>query len=299
MPRYIHQNVLKGASIALDKSTGVISTARDIVRNARGVCVLTGAGLSTDSGIPDYRSPGRPEVKSIQYNDFVNHHEHRQRYWARSMRGYENVQHASWNRGHKIISDAQSNEICHSLITQNVDGLHQAAGATDVVELHGSIHSVVCLDCQAPSSRADLQKQLQQLNPMFHAANLQDSSAALLGRMRPDGDSVLANEQFGHFIYPSCSSCGGMIKPDVVFFGESIPKERTQLSVDLVTDADVLIVAGTSCAVFSAFRLVRHALKRDADVIVITRGPTRADELIRPDLRFVDAAADVLEQIFS
>jgi len=204
------------------------------------------------------------------------------------------------NEGHHLIAAAQAEGTIQNLITQNVDGLHQRAGSTGVVELHGSIHDVVCLNCSAVVPRAEVQVTLQEMNSEYIAALEKQSGGAqaLLGRMaRPDGDSIVEVD-YSQIRYPDCSACGGMLKPHVVFFGESLPRHVSDQSIATAADADVIVVAGTSLAVLSAFRLVRDAAERaDCEIVVITRGPTRADELLNPELRFHDCATDVLSQL--
>ncbi len=235
----------------------------------RPLVVLTGAGLSTDSGIPDYRGPGSPSRMPMTYQEFVAGPEAQQRYWGRSHLGWSRMRSASPNPGHLALA-ALDPEL---LITQNVDGLHERAGSRRVVALHGRIADVVCLSCRSVTSRAALQRSMADLNPGWVSRH---SSAA----SRPDGDVEL--EDTSGFVVPTCP-CGGPLKPDVVFFGENVPKarvERCYEAVDaLVSSGGVLACVGTSLTVMSGFRFVRRAAKAGTPVVIVNRGLTRGDEL--------------------
>jgi NAD-dependent SIR2 family protein deacetylase len=236
----------------------------------RPLVALTGAGLSTDSGIPDYRGPGSPGRTPMTHQEFVSGPAARQRYWARSHLGWSRMGRAEPNAGHRALA-ALDPEL---LITQNVDGLHEAAGSRRLVALHGRIADVVCLGCRATSSRAALQARLTALNPGFaerHAAAV----------VRPDGDVDL--DDTGSFVVPPCAGCGGVLKPDVVFFGENVPPPRVQRcydAVDALADSGgALLVAGSSLTVMSGFRFVRRAARAGIPVVIVNRGPTRGDDL--------------------
>jgi NAD-dependent SIR2 family protein deacetylase len=236
----------------------------------RPLVVLTGAGLSTDSGIPDYRGPGSPSRTPMTYQEFVSGPAARQRYWARSHLGWSRMGRAEPNAGHRALA-ALDPEL---LITQNVDGLHEAAGSRRLVALHGRIADVVCLGCRATSGRATLQARLSALNPGFaerHAA----------AAVRPDGDVDL--DDTAAFVVPPCTDCGGTLKPDVVFFGENVPAprvERCYTAVDALADSGgAVLVAGSSLTVMSGFRFVRRAARAGIPVVIVNRGPTRGDEL--------------------
>ena len=235
----------------------------------RPLVVLTGAGLSTDSGIPDYRGPGSPSRTPMTYQEFVSGPEAQQRYWARSHLGWGRMRHAGPNAGHRALAALDPS----LLITQNVDGLHEAAGSRVLVALHGRIADVVCLSCRATSARTALHEQLAALNPGFDARH-----AGV--EMRPDGDVDL--EETAGFVVPGCAACGGLLKPDVVFFGENVPKprvERCYAAVDALADtAGALLVAGSSLTVMSGFRFVRHASKIGVPVVIVNRGATRGDD---------------------
>jgi NAD-dependent SIR2 family protein deacetylase len=240
----------------------------EVLRRGRLV-VLTGAGLSTDSGIPDYRGPGSRARQPMTYQEFVSGPAARQRYWARSHLGWSRMRTASPNAGHEALAALDP----QLLITQNVDGLHEAAGSRRVVALHGRIADVVCVSCRRTSSRAALAARMVSANPGY-AARHADAD------VRPDGDVEL--DDTADFVVPDCSSCGGVLKPDVVFFGENVPAARVQRcydAVDALTPEDALLVVGSSLAVMSGFRFVRRAVKAGVPVVIANRGPTRGDDL--------------------
>jgi NAD-dependent SIR2 family protein deacetylase len=245
------------------------TTALDLLAG-RPLVVLTGAGLSTDSGIPDYRGPGSPARRPMTYQEFVSGPAARQRYWARSHLGWGRMRGADPNPGHLALAAITPD----LLITQNVDGLHERAGTPRLVALHGRIADVVCLGCRTTSARAALQARLTALNPGFA-----ERYAAVA--IRPDGDVDL--EDTAGFVVPACEGCGGVLKPDVVFFGENVPParvERCYAAVDaLAENGGALLVAGSSLAVMSGLRFVRRAAKAGAPVVIVNRGPTRGDEL--------------------
>jgi NAD-dependent SIR2 family protein deacetylase len=236
--------------------------------------VLTGAGVSTDSGIPDYRGPGSPARMPMTYGDFVSGPAAQQRYWARSHLGWSRMERAVPNAGHRALVEVESSRRLRLLITQNVDGLHEAAGTRSVCALHGRIADVVCLACRDRTSRAALHARLAELNPGWRERH----SGV---EVRPDGDVDL--DDTAGFVVPGCSRCGGVLKPDVVFFGENVPKDRVErcyAAVDgLRPDREALLVLGSSLTVMSGFRFVRRATRLGIPVVVVNRGPTRADDL--------------------
>jgi NAD-dependent SIR2 family protein deacetylase len=235
------------------------------------VVALTGAGLSTDSGIPDYRGPGSPRRTPMTYQQFVSGLPAQRRYWARSHVGWARMAHAEPNAGHVAIAELERAGGLLGVITQNVDGLHQAAGSREVVDLHGRIADVVCICCGARCSRESLQARLAALNPGFVEVAGPAVEAA------PDGDAEL--EAVDGFQVAWCTGCGGALKPDVVFFGENVPRERVERSYAMVDVAGALLVAGSSLTVMSGFRFVRHAHKRGIPVVIVNRGSTRGDDL--------------------
>ncbi len=232
--------------------------------------VLTGAGLSTDSGIPDYRGPGAPTRMPMTYQDFVATPENQQRYWARAHLGWSRMGLAEPNEGHRALVRLESEGRVRFLITQNVDGLHERAGQQRIVALHGRISEVVCLDCRTSAPRTAMQRLLTEANPGWLEAH--GAVAA-----RPDGDVDL--EETRGFAVPACSACGGRLKPHVVFFGENVPRDRVDRCYAALDEADSLVVAGSSLTVMSGLRFVRYAAKAGLPVVIVNRGPTRGDEL--------------------
>ena len=236
----------------------------------RPLVVLTGAGLSTDSGIPDYRGPGSVPRQPMTYQQFVAGPEARQRYWARVHTGYGRFSAAAPNAGHRALAALDP----QLLITQNVDGLHEAAGSRRLVALHGRIADVVCLDCRRTSPRTVLEERLADLNRGWAEAHADLA-------VRPDGDVDLV--AWSGFRVADCEACGGVLKPDVVFFGENVPPPRVARcydAVDALTAADgALLVAGSSLAVMSGLRFVKRAAKAGTPVVIVNRGPTRGDAL--------------------
>jgi NAD-dependent SIR2 family protein deacetylase len=237
---------------------------------AGGVVILSGAGLSTESGIPDYRGKsGRSRrVKPMTYQTFVGSAAARRRYWARSHLGWRHVARADHNAGHRAVTELQRRGLIAGIITQNVDGLHQSAGAQQVIELHGGLDRVICLTCGQRTSRHVLDDSLRAANPDWHAR---------AGAINPDGDSVLTDEQIDAFHVVDCHSCGGLLKPDVVFFGENVPRPRVDECYALTERADTLLVLGSSLTVMSGYRFVRHATEHATPVAIINQGPTRGD----------------------
>ncbi|ROR89980.1 NAD-dependent protein deacetylase [Nocardioides aurantiacus] len=232
--------------------------------------VLTGAGLSTDSGIPDYRGPGAPVRRPMTYQEFVATPASQQRYWARAHVGWSRMGSAEPNAGHRALVRLEAAGRVPLLITQNVDGLHERAGQQQLVALHGRVSEVVCLDCRRTSGRTPLQRRLAALNPGWAEAHA-DVAA------RPDGDVAL--EETRDFVVPDCEACGGRLKPHVVFFGENVPKDRVARCYAAVDEASSLLVVGSSLTVMSGLRFVRHAAKAGTPVVLVNRGATRGDDL--------------------
>ncbi len=250
-----------------------VADALDLLAG-RPFVALTGAGMSTDSGIPDYRGPDSPARMPMTFSEFVSGPHAQQRYWARSHLGWSRMRKADPNPGHRALTSLEAAGRLRLLITQNVDGLHEAAGSRAVCALHGRISEVVCLGCRAQTSRAALHARLAALNPGWG-----DRHADV--EVRPDGDVELSDTS--GFVVPPCETCGGVLKPDVVFFGENVPKprvERCYAAVDALDPAsEALLVLGSSLTVMSGFRFVRHAAKRGVPVVIVNRGSTRADDL--------------------
>lgn len=237
----------------------------------RGVVVLSGAGLSTESGIPDYRG-ARGSLRRhtpMTYQDFVSSEDGRRRYWARSHVGWRTIARARPNAGHHAVAALRAHGYLSGVITQNVDGLHQAAGTPDVVDLHGSLDRVVCLRCRRVGPREELDDRLRAANPAF---------AGLATRINPDGDVALAEDVVSGFRVVDCGDCGdGVLKPDVVFFGENVPRARVQRCYDLVDAASALLVLGSSLTVMSGLRFVRRAAAGGKPVVIVNKGVTRGD----------------------
>ncbi|WP_232506110.1 Sir2 family NAD-dependent protein deacetylase [Microlunatus flavus] len=233
--------------------------------------VLSGAGMSTDSGIPDYRGPTSVRATPMLYAEFVRSVDNRRRYWARSYQGWSRMGHAEPNAGHRALVDLEPSGLI-GVVTQNVDGLHQRAGSSPVIPLHGSIADVVCLGCGRVTGRREMQDRLALLNPDVGAPRVLEHA-----ELRPDGDAVV--DEWGDFVLADCLACGGVLKPDVVFFGETVPRDRVDQAYALVDGADVLVVLGSSLTVMSGLRFVRHNVKHERDVVIVNRGTTRGDDL--------------------
>ena len=235
------------------------------------VTVLSGAGLSTESGIPDYRGPdGTRRVVPMTYGEFVASPANRQRYWARSFVGWRRFLSAGPNDGHRAVADLQRQGLLRAIITQNVDGLHQVAGARDVLELHGNLDLARCLNCGETTQRTDLDGRMREANPHFET---------VAGEIRPDGDVVLPDEAVTGFHPPRCLVCSSdLVKPDVVFFGESVPKPLVEQGLSHVGASSGLVVLGSSLQVMSGYRFVRRAAEIGIPVAIVTRGPSRGDE---------------------
>ena len=252
-------------------ATVLPSEALDLLRT-RTFTALTGAGMSTDSGIPDYRGPGagsRP-VTPMTYQEFVSGPRPQQRYWARSYVGWSRMHDALPNGGHHALARLEGAGHCAGVVTQNVDGLHEQAGSQRLVALHGRIAEVCCLGCGDRMSRAVLQREMAEVNPGWldrHAS----------ATARPDGDVDV--DETADFVVPDCTRCGGILKPDVVFFGENVPRDRVARCYEMVDSTEALLVLGSSLTVMSGFRFVRHAAKQGVPVVIVNRGRTRGDDL--------------------
>jgi NAD-dependent SIR2 family protein deacetylase len=239
----------------------------------RRVAVLTGAGISTDSGIPDYRGPDSPPSNPMTIGQFTGDPAFRRRYWARNHIGWRHMAATAPNAGHRALAELERAGAVSAVITQNVDLLHKKAGNRVVVNLHGSYAQVICLACGHTRSRAALAEQLEALNPgvLEHADAVGGIAVA------PDADATITDT--ASFQYLDCPACGGMLKPDIVYFGENVPKKRVARAYSLVESADALLVAGSSLTVFSGYRFVRHAAALGIPVAIVNRGVTRGDDL--------------------
>ncbi|MDA8369815.1 MAG: NAD-dependent protein deacetylase [Nocardiopsaceae bacterium] len=234
------------------------------------VAALTGAGISTDSGIPDYRGPDSPPRKPMTYQQFIGDAAFRRHYWARNHIGWRHVHRTRPNDGHRALADLEALGVLSGIITQNVDTLHERAGSRRVIDLHGRYDRIVCLSCSQVTSRERLAARLTALNPDF-TGGVADVETA------PDADAVLASTE--GFRVADCATCGGTLKPDIVYFGENVPKERVQEGYRLVDGAAALLVAGSSLTVLSGRRFVKRAADQDKPVVILNRGATRADRI--------------------
>lgn len=258
---------------------------RNFLENRNRVLILTGAGCSTDSGIPDYRGPDGVwrHRRPMLFADFIRNEENRSHYWARSYRGWDRFAAARANEAHRSIARFQRTGRVSLLVTQNVDGLHQEGGSEELVELHGSNHRVRCLECGATLSRLEMQGRLAELNPGFDFDPIE---------IRADGDALLERELTRGFRVPPCETCGGMLKPDVVFFGESVPRDRVELVMERLEGSDLLLVVGSSLSVWSGYRFARAAAERDIPIALLNLGWTRADPIA--SIRLEERCAAVL-----
>jgi NAD-dependent SIR2 family protein deacetylase len=235
--------------------------------------ILTGAGCSTDSGIPDYRDAegGWKRAQPVTFQAFMGDARTRQRYWARSLIGWRRFRRAQPNDAHRALARLERHDRVELLVTQNVDRLHQAAGSCGVVDLHGRLDVVRCMGCERQVPREDMQEQLLLRNPAW---------AALDAREAPDGDADLDDLDFSGFDVPPCANCGGLLKPDVVFFGESVPKDRVETAMRGLRHADAMLVIGSSLMVYSGYRFAQTAALAGKPIAAVNVGRTRADELL-------------------
>ena len=252
------------------------------------VVVLSGAGLSTESGIPDYRGPSGAARRAtpMTFQEFTRSQEGRRRYWARSHLGWRVIARAQPNPGHRAVAELERQGLLAGTITQNVDGLHTAAGARDVVELHGNLDRVVCLSCGRTTPREELDGRLRAVNRAWGAKAL---------AVNPDGDVELRDEDLVGFRIVDCTACGGLLKPDVVFFGETVPADRVARCFSLVDAAGALLVLGSSLTVMSGYRFVLHAAKLGVPVAIVNAGVTRGDE--KASLRVDAPLGEVLPRL--
>jgi NAD-dependent SIR2 family protein deacetylase len=268
-PRTISARFEPASTPALGLADGV-PAAVELLRGRR-VAVLTGAGLSTDSGIPDYRGPDSPPRRPMTYQQFVSDPAFRRTYWARNHVGWRHVHRTRPNAGHRALARLEGAGVVTGLITQNVDRLHTLAGSERVIDLHGTYAEIVCLGCGDRTTRDGLARRLEALNPGFAEA----VGAVADVEIAPDADAVIESTE--GFRVADCERCGGMLKPDIVYFGESVPKERVARAFAMVDAADAVLVAGSSLAVMSGYRFVRHVARRGVPVVVVNRGATRGD----------------------
>ncbi|HWL59818.1 MAG TPA: Sir2 family NAD-dependent protein deacetylase [Microbacteriaceae bacterium] len=269
---------------ATPDDTAAIARAAEVLRGRR-VAVLSGAGVSTDSGIPDYRGRGAPVRTPMAFERFRDDPAARQRYWAGSHLGWRRFHAAKPNAGHVALSELERGGIVSGIVTQNVDDLHLRAGSRRVIELHGTLGTVSCLSCGQSFARQAIATRLDELNPWL--------AAAARHELAPDGDVDVAD--FRATVVPDCTVCGGMLKPDVVFFGETVPPATFRAAAALVRGSEVLLIAGSSLVVNSGIRIVEVARRRHLPIVIINRGATKADD--RATVRIEGGTSQVLSAL--
>lgn len=278
--------------LAALNTTGYPNGLVDFLGQHPRLFVLTGAGCSTESGIPDYRDAEGEwkHARPVQYQDFVRSPRVRQRYWARSMLGWQRVDKARPNSAHLALARLETAGVVYHLVTQNVDGLHQQAGSRRVIDLHGRLDTVDCLDCRQRSARQQFQQALSNRNSEFARFNAAPA---------PDGDVDLENADFGAFEIPACGRCGGVLKPSVVFFGESVPPARVNLAYAHLEKCDAMMVVGSSLIVYSGYRFCRRALEQNKPIAAINLGRTRADDklTLKVEGRCGEILTDLVERL--
>jgi NAD-dependent SIR2 family protein deacetylase len=274
--------------VATEVSSPAVEAAVAALRGRR-VAVLTGAGVSTDSGIPDYRGEGAPVRNPMTFQQFLADVDYRKRYWAGSHLGWKRFSAAEPNAGHTALVDLERSGVVDGVITQNVDGLHLRAGSQRVVDLHGSMDRVRCLTCGQYFARAGIAEQLVEANPWL------DVPEAI--ELSPDGDVQVAD--VAAFVVPSCSVCGGILKPDVVFFGEFVPREKFTEASALMQSAEALLIAGSSLIVNSGIRLLEQANRRKVPIVIINRGVTKGDNraTVKIDAGTSETLVSLLERL--
>lgn len=261
--------MIQGVTSRASVLDGSLDEALSVLRGRRAA-VLTGAGVSTDSGIPDYRGAGAPKQHPMSFTDFLQSHRHRQRYWLGSHMGWSRFAAAQPNLGHQAIAWAEEASVFSGVVTQNVDALHHKAGSLRVVDLHGRLDKVRCIHCGQSFTRQSIAQTIETLNPWLDE---QDIS----GHIKPDGDVDVAVS--ADFVVPSCDMCDGVLKPEVIFFGEFVPTGVFDQAASLISRSDALVVAGSSLVVNTGMRLVNLAHKKKMPIVIINRGPTKADRL--------------------
>ncbi len=270
--------------------SGMSAALQDFIDHHQRLFVLTGAGCSTNSGIPDYRDADgqwkRPQP--VTFQAFTGSEDTRKRYWARSLIGWQAFGKAKPNRSHHALARLEAMGKCELLLTQNVDRLHQAAGSQRVIDLHGRLDTVRCMGCGETIARRDLQGELVRLNPDWSGLSATEA---------PDGDADLEGADFRSFVVPPCRACGGVLKPDVVFFGENVAKSWVEAAYQALEQSDAMLVVGSSLMVYSGFRFVQSAAKAGKPVAAINLGRTRADELLA--LKVEQPCADALAFLLS
>ncbi|XP_011875879.1 PREDICTED: NAD-dependent protein deacetylase Sirt4-like [Vollenhovia emeryi] len=269
-----------------------VTRLKEFVDKHQRLCVLTGAGISTESGIPDYRSAGvglyaRSNRRPILYKEFCDSEAARRRYWARNYVGWPRFSSLKPNVTHKILKHLEYVGKVGCVVTQNVDNLHSKAGSGKIIELHGTAFRVRCLNCDRKMCRHELQRVFQKLNP---------SMIATAQMIRPDGDVELSQAQVESFNVPACGNCGGILKPDIVFFGDNVPHDVVHDVKANVESLDALLILGTTLSTFSAYRIVLQAMDAKKPTAIVNIGETRADKSV--DLRITGRCGDVLPKIW-
>ncbi len=271
-------------SVTIDAQLDLLAA---FIQSKQNILVITGAGCSTESGIPDYRDEAGlwKQSQPIQHQDFMTHVASRKRYWARSMLGWRDFGRSRPNRAHSALAELEDAGYLRLLVTQNVDGLHQAAGSVNVIDLHGRLDEVVCQQCQSRYPRSEIQGWLIENNRDFSIDRAKSA---------PDGDAHVDGD-FSQFRIPHCQSCGGMLKPDVVFFGDNVPRQKVDHVYKQLEHSDGILIVGSSLMVFSGFRFVRRAHELELPIAAINLGVTRADSMI--DLKLVASCTVALDRL--
>ncbi|CAG5117934.1 unnamed protein product [Candidula unifasciata] len=274
-----------------DVSTHELQKLQDFINSHNKLFVLTGAGISTESGIPDYRSEGvglyaTSTNRPVIYADFLKNPSVRQRYWARNFVGWPKFSATQPNRSHYILSDWERKGRIHWLVTQNVDALHYKAGSQNVTELHGSGHRVHCLSCSFQVSRNEVQAMIHELNPGWSV------EAVSIG---PDGDVDIRADLIKDFQVPKCPSCGGDVKPEITFFGDNVPKSMVHLVLGKMFESDAVLVVGSSLEVYSGYRFISRASSHGMKIAIVNIGPTRGHK--HADVKISGRCGDVLQRI--
>ncbi|XP_013403456.1 NAD-dependent protein lipoamidase sirtuin-4, mitochondrial [Lingula anatina] len=283
---------MKFVPLSLPAARRDIESLHEFLLQCKKLFVLTGAGISTPSGIPDYRSEGvglyaRSKDRPVQYQDFLKHAHVRQRYWARNFVGWPRFSSFLPNSAHLKLAEWERCGLVHSLVTQNVDALHYKAGSHKVIELHGSSHRVECLQCKRIVPRVAIQRQIERDNPHWHAE--------IVGSMAPDGDIQLSQDQVKDFKVPVCSHCDGILKPQIIFFGDNVPKPIVENIYSRLTESDSILVLGSSLQVFSGYRFLRAGKEQGKSIAIVNIGPTRADNIA--DVKVDAECVEVLQEI--
>ncbi|XP_015189766.1 PREDICTED: NAD-dependent protein deacylase Sirt4 [Polistes dominula] len=265
---------------------------RNFIEKYNNICVLTGAGVSTESGIPDYRSAGvgiyaRSSRRPVLYKDFCSNEFIRKRYWARNYVGWPRFSTFEPNDTHKVLKNLEEIGKVSCVVTQNVDNLHTKAGNRNVIELHGTAFRVMCLNCDHKIERANFQNILKKLNPLLNSH---------IEMIRPDGDVDLTQEETKGFIVPPCENCGGILKPDIVFFGDNVPRCVVENVKNIVEESSSLLILGTSLSTFSGYRIVLQALDAKKSIMLVNIGKTRADNDVH--IKIEGRCGDVLPKAF-